>query len=511
MPTEHSWTELRRGAADVRALLAFRSAGLSPTSRKRMRWAGAVVALLTLAAAVVPASLNGHLSHASISNLVAVTPTFFLGFLVLAVLAAVTGGGGREIVPREQAVAFPISSVTEHLGAILLAPLNIAWLLQAWTLLGATAYVTGIRNLPFTLLPVLVWIVFATAAGQLVGWVFEGIRRGPYGVWVARGITTILGLTVAALIGTHRFTPLLDQSPTVKVYLTALYGADGQWRRWLIGVLVLAAMLVAAVVAGLVPARWALHRPQREELRLESGVHEARANPGSDLLAMIRLDRASVWRSVPLRRGLFVLGLMPGGVALAGDLTWSLVTVLPGLVASGGALLFGINAWCLDGRGALWRDSLPAAPSLAFASKTIVLLEVLLVPASITLLLAAVRAGTPSSAELASVIAATLVVCLQVVTTSLGWSVRRPFAAELRSARATPAPPVVMVGYSARLALTTTVTGLLFSATSQATDWRLAVLVALPLLCWSGYRLAGTVAAWSEPQTRARVIAVVAT
>ena len=27
-------------------------------------------------------------------------------------------------------------------------------------------------------------------------------------------------------------------------------------------------------------------------------------------------------------------------------------------VAFGGALLFGVNTWCLDGRGALWRDSL---------------------------------------------------------------------------------------------------------------------------------------------------------
>ena len=38
------------------------------------------------------------------------------------------------------------------------------------------------------------------------------------------------------------------------------------------------------------------------------------------------------------------------------------MTILPGLVASGGALLFGVNAWCLDGRGLLWRENLPARP-----------------------------------------------------------------------------------------------------------------------------------------------------
>jgi hypothetical protein len=511
VPTEHSWTELRRGAADLRALLAFRAGGLSDRALRRLRWAGAALLLLTLVAAFAPAIARRELNGNSVSGLVAIMPTLYLGFLVLAILAAVSSGGGREIVPREQAVAFPISTVTEHLGAMLLAPLNIAWLIQAWALLGSTSYVVGTHNLVASLLPVLLWILFATTAGQLVGWLFEGIRRGPYGVWLTRAITAAFGAGIAVLVLTDTMTRVLDRSPTVKLYLIVLQGAGGQWAGWAFGVAVLIALIAVTALAGLVPARWALHRPLREELRLESGIHEARPRPRSDLAAMIRLDRASVWRSVPLRRGLFVLGLMPGGVALAGDLTWDLVTVLPGLVASGGALLFGVNAWCLDGRGALWRDSLPAEPGVAFASKAIVLTEVLLVPASLTLLLASFRAGPPTSAEIASVLAATLVVCLQVVAASMRWSVRRPFASELRSARATPAPPVVMVGYSARLALATTMVGLLFSATSQAADWRPAVLLAVPLLCWSGYRLAATASAWTEPQVRARVVAVVAT
>ena len=77
---------------------------------------------------------------------------------------------------------------------------------------------------------------------------------------------------------------------------------------------------------------------------------------------MLRIDRAAIWRSVPLRRGHDGARLMPGAVALAGDLEWQMLTMLPGLVASGGALLFGVNTWCLDGRGALWRDSLPVSP-----------------------------------------------------------------------------------------------------------------------------------------------------
>ena len=510
MPTEHSWTEVRRGGEDLRALLAFRRSGLSAVSRKRLRFGGGVVVALTIAAVVVPAYLKDALDGPKTGDLVAIMPTLYLGFLVLTILAAVSSGGGRELIPREQAVAFPISTVTEHLGALLLAPLNIAWLIQAWALLGSTTYILGPRVLPAQVLPVLLWIVLSTALGQIVGWVFEGIRRGPHGTIAARGITVLVGLGVATLVLTGTMTDVLDRSPTVRIYLAASYGAATDWSHWTLSVVVLAAMLVAAVLIGLVPARWALNRPQREELRLESGHHEPPRNPRSDLVAMVRLDRASVWRSVPLRRGLLVLGLMPGAVALAGSLQWDLITILPGLVASGGALLFGVNAWCLDGRGALWRDSLPTSSGTAFVAKVLVMLEVLLVSGGLTIALAALRAGAPTAAELCSVVLALLVVSAQVVATSMRWSVTRPYASDLRSARATPAPPVVMAGYSARLALRTTVVGLVFSATATASDWTVPVLVAIPLLLWSAYRLARTESAWAEPVVRARVIAVVA-
>ena len=81
----------------------------------------------------------------------------------------------------------------------------------------------------------------------------------------------------------------------------------------------------------------------------------------------------------------------------------------------------------------------------------------------------------------------------------------------MRSARATPAPPVVMAGYSARLALKTTVVGLVFSSTALADTWSLPLLVAVPLLCWSGWRLVRTSRQWAVPEVRSRVISVVAT
>ena len=63
-------------------------------------------------------------------------PTAMAGILVLSMSSAVASGGGRELIAGEEAVPYPISPTTDHLGALLLAPLNIAWMIQAWILLG---------------------------------------------------------------------------------------------------------------------------------------------------------------------------------------------------------------------------------------------------------------------------------------------------------------------------------------------------------------------------------------
>lgn len=502
--------EIARGLADLRSLLRFRSSSLGRHTRRRLWIAAGVVLALSVAAAVVPAYLREPLDARRAGDLVALSPSLYLSFLVLAAIAAVAAGGGREIVPREEAVAFPVSPVTEHAAALLLAPLNIAWLLQTWTLLGVNGYVLGPHRLWASTLPVLLWIVAATAAGQVIGWVFEGIRRGPAGRWITRGVTGLLLLAATVVVATGRAGALLDASPTIEVYLTALRGGAGLWGPWARGVALLALAAVVLMLAGLVPGRWALGRPQREELRLESGRFEARPNPSGELAAMLRVDRASMWRSVPLRRGVAVLAVMPGLVALAGALDWDLITVLPGLVASGGALLFGVNSWCLDGRGALWRESLPGSSATGFYAKAIVLVEVLLAAAVVTLVLAGIRAGTPTPAEVAAALGATLVVPVQVAVISLRWSIRQPYAVDLRSARATPAPPVVMAGYSARLAVRTTITGLVFSWAAHAPDWWGPALLAVALLCWSGFRLSRLAGEWALPPVRSRVIATVA-
>jgi hypothetical protein len=210
-----------------------------------------------------------------------------------------------------------------------------------------------------------------------------------------------------------------------------------------------------------------------------------------------------------MRRGMVVLALLPGLVAIGGGFEWGTLGIFPGLVASGGALLFGVNSWCLDGRGARWRESLPVSPRLAFVSRALVLLEILLVATTMTLVVASLRAGLPTSSQLAAVLCATVVVTVQVVATSLSWSVGHPYAVDMRSSRATPAPPLVMVGYSARLALATTFTGLFFDLMSGA-PWIWSVIAAVPFLVWSAVKLHRTADAWANPETRSLVIATVA-
>ncbi len=510
VPTVRSSTEAGRAVADLASLLRFRGAGLCARESRRLRLAGGLVVLLTGAAIAAPAYLGGDTPRPHSGQVLALLPSASLAFLALATVAAVASGGGRELVPRDQAVAFPVSGLTEHLGALLLAPLNIAWLVQGWALLASASYALGPPGLVAYQLPLLLWLLVATALAQVAGWASEGVRRGRRGTAVFRLVVIGSATLAAALVVTGQLAGALDRSPTVWLLRLVLDGQAGRWAAWSVGVAVLVLLGAAATIVGAVPARWALSRPMREELRLESGHQRARALPGSDFAMLLRIDRAAVWRSVPLRRGLVVLALMPGGVALAGDLDWAMVTVLPGLVASGGALLFGVNTWCLDGRGALWRESLPVSPRAVYYVRATLLFEVLAGSAAVTLALAALRAGRPTITELVAVLCALSVITVQVVAAAMRWSLARPFSVDLRSARATPAPPVVMVGYSARLATVTTVTGLVFSGLARTGDPGVTLLVAAGMLVWSLWRLERTAQRWERPLERARVVTAVA-
>ena len=502
MPTAASWTD---PVADVGHLLRFRAG----TVRRRtaLGWALVGMVATTAAVAVVPAYVPGAGDSGRALDVAILLPAGFAGFLALAVISAVVSGGGRELLPRDQGAPYPISPTTDHLGALLLAPLNIAWLLQAWTLLASTAYGLGSERFVPALPVVVLWVAASTAIAQVVAWSMEAVRRRRHGVLAFRAMTGAVAVVALWLQVTERLTSVLDRLPTVWVVVGAV---DGVSWRWVLTLLVEVLLVAGAVLLGIVPAHLAARRAPRDELRLESESREPLPMPRTDLLGLIRTDRSSVWRTVPMRRGMAVLAIGPGVVAIAGDLMWSTMTILPGLVASGGALLFGVNAWCLDGRGALWRESLPIAPGRVFAARAFVLGEFLLAASAITIALGSLRAGVPNPSELTALACTWIVVTVQVVAASLRWSAQRPYAVDLRSARATPAPPLVMVGYSSRLAVSTTLTSLVFSGLARAPEWEVSVLVAVPFLAWSTTRLLRTRRAWLDPVARARIVAAVA-
>lgn len=516
MPTAISSTErvtgLRRDLTDLRSLIAFRLASVRGRSRRRLGYAFVLLLAITAVAVVVPAHSAGAGTDAARDPWLQLLPYGVTGFFLMAAAASIGSGGGRELVAHDRAVAFPISPATDHFGALLMAPLNIAWLVQAWSLLGLTSYVGGPGSLVSGPPVLLAWICLATALGQLVGWGMEVVRRGPNGVLHARLVLGTIGLASLGLAGGGLMDDVFAAVPTGWIGDAAL----GEGLAWWLATPALLALAVVAVLVGIPVARTALRRPARDEQKLESSHYRARhvvTGPDDrlgDLLLLLRIDRGAIVRSVPLRRGLVFLALTPGLGALAVPMDWSVVVLLVGLISSAVALLFGVNGWSLDGRGALWRETLPVPPGLVFVSRSLLLAEVTVSAVLVAVVLAAVRAERPTAAVVAALLCALVVITLQVVATCARWSIRNPHVMDLRSARAVPAPPAVMLGYSARLALGTTLTAMIFSGLSAVTNPWLAPIVSVPFLVWSSVRLWKASRAWRRPLDRSVVITTVA-
>src|SRR3712207_1016665 len=154
-----------RDVLDVGPLLQLRLSTLRGRSRIVAGYGATGIGAVTVLAGWLPAYLpEGDARRTDVFSLL---PSLMVSVLVIAMISSAASGGGRELVSREEAVAYPVSPITDHLGALLLAPLNIAWLLQAWTLLGATAYVAGARpGLLLSQLFVVLWLAAATAMAQ---------------------------------------------------------------------------------------------------------------------------------------------------------------------------------------------------------------------------------------------------------------------------------------------------------------------------------------------------------
>lgn len=445
----------------------------------------------------------------------ALLPSAMLAFALLCIVAPLAAGGGQELIPESQLVAYPVRIATLVRIGFLLSPLNIAWYLQVLLLTAATGYAVRGDAGPLPPVGVLVaYLIACTAVGQALGWGIVGVRRtrsGRRSTWALLGVLVAIGGWVVV---TDRGAALLDKSPTVSVLGAQLQAAalvPSGFVPFVVGCLVVTALgyLVAVRVAA-----WALRRPG------DQGVDGPLARPvarrpfesaPTAYRMLLRVDRASLWRSPPLRRGLLVLGVLPVAAAALASLPWSSIALLPALVASGAALLFGVNAMCLDGSGALWISTLPHDAEVVLRSKARVVAEVCSAPVALVLVGAGLRASAPPDlVDIVATVGAAVSCTALVVATAMRLSVTRPHRADLRGPRDTPAPPGTMAVYSARLALVTTTIGLGFSAATIGDSILPPLLLTLGLLAWAAYSWSRTRRLWSDPVRRAHVVTTVA-
>lgn len=464
--------------------------------------------LLALAGAAVASRLIPAHLH---SNALLLTPTVFAGFAVLAVVAPLAAGGGNELFPADQLVAYPVRPTTAFLASLAVAPLNLAWLSQVLVLTGLTAAATkSPAGIALALVTTYAYVAMVTVLGQTLAWAVIGIRQSRSGRWVVW--LTVTGLAVAAVLVVRLgyTTRVLDRLPTTAVVVTVLQGGTSAYLSWARGFVELLGVTALMLSLGSRVCGWALRRPGTGERRADRPVRR-RKPPAGAFRALLSIDRASVWRTASLRRGALVLMLLPATAAVALGVSWDSLVLLPGLVAAGTGLLFGVNAFCLDASGGVWLASLPHRPVLAAVSKAWVLAETCLLSSGAIVLAGALRAKVPPTAAQVTALAVVTVCCtMWVVSTCMKASVRNPHRADLRGSRDTPAPPGSMAVYSARLAVSTTLIGMLVTATAYTGAWQLPLLFGLPLLLLSVRSLVRTVSEYSSPAIRFRVVQTVA-
>lgn len=493
----------------LRALLALRW--------QMARTAGVRLTLVLTAAAVVwllslVLGSGSRVDAVALATAIELAPAAYLGFGVLALVAPLTAGGGHDVVPPGQLVAYPVRPTTQFLGGLVLAPANLVWVVQLLGLATLTAWLTIGGSLLHGAVTTAAYVLALTVLGQAVAWLVVGLRqtrRGRQAVAAA-----VVGLLAAGIlvVRSGQGRAALLTGPTHDVVAGVIAGGDGHLLRWGTTTAVLLAVAGLALLLGVRACRWALHRPGDEGAQPAHRPLRRRPVPASPLRALVAVDRASVWRAPALRRGAIVLAVLPGLLAAGAALPWASLVVLPGLVAAGAGLLFGVNAFCLDASGARWLASLPHDPALVLRAKALVLTETVLGTAVLAVAAGALRSpGTPTSAELSAIVASALLCTAVVVSVALKASVRRPHSADLTGPRDAVAPPGALAVASLRLAVPTACVGVLLSAASGTGLWWLPPAFALPLLALCGLSVARTANRWADPHQRARVVDVVST
>lgn len=438
-------------------------------------------------------------------------PSAYLGFGVLAVIAPLTAGGGNEVVPPDQLVSYPVRPSTQFFGGLLLAPLNLVWVVQLLVLAALTSYLTINGSLLRGATTTVAYVLCITVAGQALAWLVVGLRQTQNGRRLVVGAGALLLLTAVVVVRSGYGERLLDRAPTRSVTAGVIAGGDGDLARWGLTTGLLLLIGVLALGLGGRICSWAMRRPGDIGLHRHTEPVRRRAAKGSALRELVAVNRASVWRAPALRRGGLVLAVLPGLIAAGAAVPWESMIVLPGLVAAGAGLLFGVNAFCLDGSGAVWLASLPHEPRLVARAKMIVLAETVLAAVAVAAVAGSLRSpGVPTTAQVVAILASGLACSALVVAGGLKMSTTHPHRADLQGTRDAVAPPGALAMASARLALPAAFTGILLGSASQTGVWWLPLLLAMPIVLLAVLSVLRSLRRYDDPFRRARIVQTVA-
>lgn len=490
---------------EVGALLRLRWLMIRRASLRSLVLAGA---LLTAAAVLAAPLVAPRFPSALQIEMATLLVTLLVLFPLLAFMAGMSLGGGAEAVPGSQVTMHPISARAVFVISVILTPLNIAWALQALTILWLASYVGSQFGNPWQGLALAGgYIVAATVLGSALSWFVTGIRSS----WLGRRATE--GLIVALLtffgwrLARDGADQVLEALPLSELAVAVLLPDPTDLALSAMGLLLATAIGLAA---GFSATRWALTRRDDAGDRREGRDYRRRPWRKNQLLALLSVDAANVMRSRPVRRGLVLFTIVPGVAALVSAMPWQDLVILPGLVATGAALLFSVNSFSLDGSGSAWLESCPRRPAIAFLSKATIAAGVITIIATGTMTVASAR---PRSLPEGSTITVLLLAVASAVCVStavaMRQSIRRPHKADLRAARDTPAPPVTMTLHSLRLIIPNALVGIAFVAAVRLPSVWPAILVTLLVGATSMLHLLWSARLWLRAESRSSVVAQV--